>query len=162
MANRIFVSCASGMKKPAWFSNVKPFSKKIFAKLCYDNEELSIFFCDNKIMAALNKTYRNIAKPTDVLSFEHGNCYVGKDGKKIKMIGDIAISVDALFENARSFSVSENEELKRLLIHGILHLHGFDHGNEHVSKNKKLASEMLCLQEKLVDEFKDEKIIFSN
>lgn len=160
MANYIFVSVDKKLKKVSWVKNVKAFTKKVFSKLNYTNEELSIFFCDNETIKSLNENYRNIAKPTDVLSFEDGNLYE-RNGKEIKMLGDIAISVDAISENAKAFSVSENEEAKRLLIHGILHLHGFDHGNEHLEKNKKQTCEMLCLQEKLVDEFKEE-IIFSN
>ena len=68
------------------------------------------------------------------------------------MTGDIAISLPALGRNARKFGVSENEELKRLVVHGILHLAGMDHG-------RGKGGAMLSLQEDLLERLGAERII---
>jgi probable rRNA maturation factor len=66
--------------------------------------------------------------------------------------GDIVISLDTLRENARYFQIPEDEELRRLIIHGILHLDGMDH-------NSTSATEpMLVLQEEILSNLKDERI----
>ena len=128
-------------------------------KLGYDGEELSIMFTDDTLMQELNKSYRNIDSSTDVLSFENGEEYNDEDGNKWLNAGDIAISLDMLPVNAAYFNCSENEELKRLLVHGLLHLNGMDHGDEHIEKNQLPVCEMLVTQENLLSELKDEIII---
>ena len=65
--------------------------------------------------------------------------------------GDVVISLDTLQRNAADNNIAENEELKRLLIHGFLHLKGMDHHEE--------KSEMLKIQESILDEFMEEQII---
>jgi len=67
----------------------------------------------------LNRKYRKIDRATDVLSFE-----MMENG----VLGDIIISSDTAARNASRFGVSLAEELKRLVIHGTLHLLGYDHG----------------------------------
>ena len=61
--------------------------------------------------------------------------------------------------NAEYFEEDENAELKRLLVHGLLHLNGYDHFEEHLEKGKEPECEMLKLQEDILQKFKDEKII---
>ena len=82
-----------------------------------------------------------------------GESYVDEDGEARYVAGDIVISVDTLKKNANYFSVSENEELKRLIIHSILHLSGMDHSDN--SKDQP----MLVLQEDILKLFNDIKII---
>ena len=65
--------------------------------------------------------------------------------------GDIAISLPALRRNADAYGVSENEEMKRLLVHGLLHLAGMDHG-------RGKSGKMLALQETLLDKLRTERI----
>ena len=105
----------------------------------------------------LNSQYRNIDSPTDILSFENGSKYTDDEGEWLQA-GDIAISLDTLPKNAEYFGVSENEELKRLLIHGVLHLNGYDHGEEHIEPDKEPTDEMLVLQEKILHEL-DEVVL---
>ena len=69
-----------------------------------------------------------------------------------RVTGDIALSLPALRRNAREFGVHENEELKRLLVHGILHLAGMDHG-------RGKGARMLALQEELLERLRGERII---
>ena len=159
MANRFFISMEDGLSEPAWISNVEPYMNAVTTEIGYDDEEVSIAFCTDKFIQQLNKQYRDIDSPTDVLSFEDGEEYTDEDGAKWFSAGDIIISLDTLPKNAQYFGVSENDELKRLLLHGLLHLNGYDHGEEHVEPNVEPTNEMLALQEKTLKKFADYKII---
>lgn len=94
------------------------------------NSELSISFINDAKMRELNRTYRNIDRTTDVLSFPQG------DGPGITLLGDVIISLDTAERNSRRYGVAPEEEIKKLIVHGILHLLGYDH------KKKKEREEM--------------------
>jgi metalloprotein, YbeY family len=129
------------------------FVSDVLKYLKKENWDVSLHFCFDPFIKELNKTYRNIDSPTDVLSFEMGNEYVDESGVPRYVAGDIVISIDSLKKNAINFFVSENEELKRLIIHSILHLSGMDHSDN--SKDQP----MLVLQEDILKLFNDIKII---
>ena len=158
MANRILVSVEDGIEEPLWLSKVESFVSLVLSKFGFDGEELSIFFCSDSYIKELNKNYRNIDSATDVLSFENGEEYEDEQGKWF-CAGDIAISLETLPVNAKYFSQSQDEELKRLLIHGILHLNGYDHGEEHIEKGVRPSCEMLLKQESLLEELKNESVM---
>lgn len=158
MANRVFVSVQEGMNEPDWLCRIESFVKKALDHIGYDGEEVSLLFCDDPFIQELNKNYRQIDSATDVLSFENGDEYEDEEGKWF-CAGDIIISVETLPKNASYFEVDENSELKRLLVHGLLHLNGMDHGEEHIEKGIAPAGEMLILQEKILEELKDEILI---
>ncbi len=156
--NRVYVAMQEGVDEPAWFNNVEPFVEKALKKLNFDGEEISMLLCNDTYMQELNRTYRQIDSTTDVLSFENDEEYEDEEGSW-KCVGDIVISLDTLPVNADYFEESCNEELKRLIVHGLLHLNGMDHGEEHIEKGKTPVCEMLVLQEKVLINLKDEKII---
>ena len=164
MPNRILVCVQDGMETPEWLPKVEGFMTKVMTELNYEGEEVSIMFCNDEYIRELNKAYRNIDSATDVLSFENDEEYEDEEGKW-KCVGDIAISLETLPVNAEYFDETKNNELKRLLVHGLLHLNGMDHGEEHIEgKNAAVAEsapkcEMLELQEKILEKLKDEKII---
>lgn len=158
MANRILISLGEDVIEPVWFNKVEPFIQTVLQKLNYDNEEISVLFCSDEFIKELNNQYRNIDSATDVLSFENGEEYEDEEGLW-KNVGDIAISLETLPKNAEYFEVDTNTELKRLIIHGILHLNGMDHGEEHIEKGVVPTDEMLILQENLLADLSDEKII---
>ncbi|MBQ7620614.1 MAG: rRNA maturation RNase YbeY [Treponema sp.] len=158
MANRFLVA-ADGIDEPSWLGNVEPFLQKMAAELGFDGQEASIVFCGDEMIRELNKNYRNIDAATDVLSFENGEKFTDEDGSQWTLAGDIAISVDTLKKNAEYFGIDENSELKRLLLHGLLHLNGYDHGEEHIEKGKAPECEMLRLQEEILLKYEGEKII---
>lgn len=158
MANRILISLGEDVIEPVWFNKVEPFIQTVLQKLSYDNEEISVLFCSDEFIKELNSQYRNIDSATDVLSFENGEEYEDEEGLW-KNVGDIAISLETLPKNAEYFEVDTNTELKRLIIHGILHLNGMDHGEEHIEKGVVPTDEMLILQENLLEDLSDEKII---
>jgi probable rRNA maturation factor len=91
-------------------------------------------------MRALNRRYRNKNKTTDVLSFalREGMTEGVADGIAgavgSAVLGDIVISVDTARRQAVEYSMTVKEELLRLLIHGLLHLFGYDH--EHVTQRE--------------------------
>ena len=72
-------------------------------------------------MRELNRTYRGIDRTTDVLSFPQS------EGPDFSILGDIIISVDTARRNAKTHGITLKMELKKLIIHGILHLLGYDH-----------------------------------
>ena len=159
MSNRFFISMEDGLSEPEWIKNVEPYMNLVTTEIGYDDEEVSIMFCTDSFIQQLNKQYRDIDSPTDVLSFENGEEYTDEDGEKWFSAGDIIISLETLPKNAEYFGVSENDELKRLLLHGLLHLNGYDHGEEHVEPNVEPTNEMLSLQEKTLKKYADYKII---
>jgi probable rRNA maturation factor len=123
------------------------FARKVLVRLGRDKWDLSVLLCGDKTITCLNSQYRGKAEATDILSFalEEGEEFPGPGGGRNRRLpGDIVISLDTLRENARRFGISEDEELRRLLIHGILHLDGMDH------KTNKETEPMLQLQEKML------------
>ncbi len=158
MANNFLVS-VQGIEEPEWLCRVEPFMQKIAGELLIDGQEASVMFCGDETIRQLNKDYRNIDAPTDVLSFENGEKFLDQEGQEWLLAGDIAISVDTLKKNAEYFGDDINSELKRLLLHGLLHLNGYDHGEEHIEKGKEPECQMLKLQEETLLKLKGEKII---
>jgi probable rRNA maturation factor len=111
--------------------------------------ELSILVCTDPFIRSLNRRYRGLDEPTDVLSFSQDSP-PGARGQR-KVAGDIVISLDTLARNAEREGESRETELKRLLIHGMLHLQGLDHPEEG-------DSEMLRLQESLLERLREKRI----
>jgi len=120
--NRVFFS-SEEVPLPPWTGAAGIFIRAALRKLNLRNWELSVLFCGNKYIKSLNAQYRNKDEATDVLSFPLGET----DPLGHYLAGDIVVSLDALEENSRYFNVTKDEELRRLLIHGILHLAGADH-----------------------------------
>ncbi|MEC7785520.1 MAG: rRNA maturation RNase YbeY [Nitrospinota bacterium] len=92
---------------------------------CLD-QEISILFMKDDDIRKLNKEFRNVDKPTDVLSFPQNSEEDPSIPEKI-VLGDIAISLDKAKTQAKEHGLVFNEEIILLLIHGILHLLGYDH-----------------------------------
>ncbi len=110
--------------------------------------ELSITFIDNEYMQKLNLAYRNIDKPTDVLTF----CLNEDDENNdieiySELLGEIYISLEQAEQQAEEFQISYQDELLRLMIHGVLHLLGYTH--ETPKKEKAIED----LQEKYLNKF---------
>lgn len=103
--------------------------------------EVNLTLTDNPGIHTINKEYRNIDRPTDVLSFpmlsyatpgdfsfleeENDDDFNPDTGEAI--LGDIIISVDKVKEQAESFGHSEEREFAFLIVHSMLHLFGYDH-----------------------------------
>ena len=128
--------------------DVNKIEQSLDSILGYFNErrDFSLHFVSGDEIRDLNNEYRGIDSPTDILTFalNDGEVFPHPEGQD-EELGDIFISVDSMKRNASDFSVDENEELSRLLVHGILHLRGMDH------KTNDFSSEpMLIEQEKIL------------
>ena len=149
--NNVVVN-AEEVPLPPWSDSLCGFALKVLDETACENWELSFLLCGNKTITALNTQYRNMAEPTDILSFNLG-VKEQYGGETVYLPGDIVISLETLNENARYFKIPEDEELRRLVIHGILHLKGMDH--ETAEKNEP----MLKLQEDILNRLKDIHIL---
>jgi len=103
--------------------------------------EVNLTLTDNAGIHELNKAYREIDRPTDVLSFPMLSYEEAGDFSKLEedyddnfnpdtgeiMLGDIIISVDKVREQAESYGHSEKREFAFLIVHSMLHLFGYDH-----------------------------------
>lgn len=141
MKNNVFVDMEEGCAAPSWFDKIEPFLQVVLEKLKLDHWELSVLFCRDNFIHELNRQYRKIDNPTDVLSFENGDEYEDESGESWVAAGDIVISLDTLGSNCKEFGVTADNELKRLLVHGVLHLNGMDHSDNSPEQ------EMLVFQE---------------
>ena len=83
--------------------------------------KVDVSFVNDDEIHKLNKKYRKKDKPTDVLAFP----YQGSE-----ILGDVIISRDTARRNAERFGVAYKDEIKRLVIHGVLHVLGYDHGRK--------------------------------
>jgi len=88
-------------------------------------KEVSILFVDDAGIQKLNRQYRDIDQPTDVLSFPQTGDE--PDPLDSPLLGDVVISTEMAWRQAGEHGLGLEEELLLLLIHGILHLLGYDH-----------------------------------
>lgn len=105
--------------------------------------EISILFLDDNGILKLNRKYRGIERPTDVLSFalNQGDF----PDPQPEMWGDIVISVETAARQAVEAGDSFEDEITRLLVHGALHLLGYDH-----ERSKKDAARMRRMEWKII------------
>lgn len=118
------------------------FSEKILRLLDLpEDTELSLTFVNNEEIHKLNKEYRQKDYATDVLSFPFENEF---NLPINNILGDIIISLQKAESQAQEYGHSFNRELGFLIVHGILHLNGYDH------ETKEDEEEMFSLQKKLL------------
>lgn len=96
-----------------------------------DDAEVSVTLTDNEEIHVLNREYRGVDRPTDVLSFpmaeDDENIGDFDMDKNAVLLGDIVISVEKIEEQAKEYMHSFERELAYLVIHSTLHLLGYDH-----------------------------------
>ena len=105
-------------------TTISSFSNHEIASITSGNNIVSILLTDDEKMSELNKLYRNKAGTTNVLSFTTENKH--SNGKNI-LLGDIALSFTTVLRESTQSKISFINHVKHLLIHGCLHLIGFDH-----------------------------------
>ena len=105
------------------------FATKAVAVINKSESSATIAFVSDKKMRELNRQFRGIDKATDVLSFPAG----GPDDSEL---GDIAISVDTAAAQARENGFKFEEEIAQLILHGLLHLSGYDHETDNGEMNR--------------------------
>ena len=114
------------------------FAMKALAAIGKSDSSATIAFVSDKKIRELNRQFRGIDKATDVLSFP-------SDGPDL---GDVAVSVDTAAAQAKENGLEFDEEIAQLILHGLLHLSGYDHETDNGEMNrlelrlrKKLAIE---------------------
>lgn len=127
--------------------------------------EISLLFCRDQEMQELNRRHRKQDRPTDVLSFsqtEESEDGGGEDASSLEMpafpgehqhLGDIVISIDTVRRNAEQWEVAYPQELRRVVVHGVLHLLGMDHTSNEPDQ------EMLQLQERILEAISEESTL---
>lgn len=115
-----------------------------------DDVEVSVTLTDNEEIHELNREYRGVDRPTDVLSFpmaeDDDNIGDFDMDKGAVLLGDIVISVEKIEEQAKEYKHSFERELAYLTIHSTLHLLGYDHVNDERSEK-----EMTEKQDKIIE-----------
>ena len=119
--------------------------QQLLALVGETTSEISIEFVGDARMRRLNRGYRQKDQTTDVLAF----AYREAGGPATPMLGDVVVSVPTAKRQAESLGHSLNEELIRLLIHGLLHVVGYDH-----ELGEKEAQRMRRKEEKLLEALK--------
>lgn len=122
----------------AWVKALSRLASRRIAAKRFTGRSLVIAFVSSKEMRALNKQFRGRDKPTDVLSFE------GADDSEL---GELAISPEVIVRQAREHGLLVREELGYMVLHGFLHLLGYDH-----EIDERGAKEMFALQDELFEE----------
>ncbi|MBI2989013.1 MAG: rRNA maturation RNase YbeY [Deltaproteobacteria bacterium] len=115
-------------------------AQRILGLLNQDRVELSLALVDNQEIKKLNARYRKKDQPTDVLSFPSGE----QLPTGIQILGDVVISVEQAEKQAGERRKTLEQEIESLLIHGILHLLGYDH-----ERSRKEAKIMQGLERKI-------------
>ncbi|WP_129044978.1 rRNA maturation RNase YbeY [Companilactobacillus metriopterae] len=118
-----------------------------------DNTELSIHVVSVEEIHEINKKYRNVDRPTDVISFAINDGDEGLDFIESQIpdlpidLGDLFISTDIVAEHAEEYDHSFDREFGYTIVHGILHLNGYDH----IELSEE--EEMIGLQETILSDF---------
>ncbi len=105
------------------------FATKALAAIGKDQSSATIAFVSDKRIRELNRQFRSIDKATDVLSFP-------ADGPNELNLGDIAISAETAATQAKENGLSFDDEIAQLILHGLLHLSGYDHETDNGEMNR--------------------------
>ena len=114
-----------------WIINAIVNEKKITGEINY-------IFCSDEYLLNINKTYLNHTTLTDIITFptEPAESLNSKTALKSTINGEIYISIERVKENAKKFNSGFNKELRRVMIHGVLHLCGY--GDKTDAEEKKM------------------------
>jgi rRNA maturation RNase YbeY len=105
--------------------------------------DVTLVFADDATVRRLNRRYRGVDRPTDVLSFE-----LGDGDEPGEPFGDVIVSLDTARRQARDYDATTRDELLRLIVHGTLHLCGHDH------HERRAAARMHGLTRRLLTELR--------
>ena len=100
---------------------VRKVTEDLLTYLDLDTRDLSILFTDNKQIRKINRAYFNRDRPTNVISFSYA------DGLPCEVLGDLVISLERARKESEISGVPFYERVFSLIIHGLLHVQGFDH-----------------------------------
>lgn len=141
------VSLRNKQKKAAIDTNrLRRSLKRLLKELQRENGELSVLIVDDEQIRAINRDYLERDRPTNVISFamtegEGGNIHP-------ELLGDIVISAETAVRDALAGDLPLMDEMEFLLIHGLLHLLGYNHenvGHEEAERMKRKEQELFSL-----------------
>jgi rRNA maturation RNase YbeY len=135
---------ADGVRLPISRARVAELAREVLRAEKVGDAMLSVAFVSAREMASLNRHHLGHRGPTDVISFG-----LGRTGGIGPVVGDVYICLDVARENARRHGVGVREEVARLVVHGTLHVLGY----EHPEGDDRMASAMWRRQERLVARF---------
>lgn len=124
---------------------IRDIVKYTFKKLNVGKCEVNIIFVDLEEIHFINKSYRGIDRPTDVISFALED-NEDKCVSDVRVLGDIYICMEKVYEQAKEYGHSFKREMAFLTVHGLLHLLGYDH------MEKEDEEIMFGMQEEILDE----------
>lgn len=116
---------------------------KLKNELSFIISDLTVNFVDDETIHRINKDYLEHDYPTDIITFNYSGSHSDLDG-------EIFISFETAIENSKNYQVQFNEELTRLVIHGILHLVGYNDLNEKDKKEMRVIENQLLMSYKFI------------
>ena len=122
------------------------------AEICFQEEqipaeaEVDLLFVDNETIREMNREYRDKDMATDVLSFPMYEADEEIDDEEEILFGDIVISLERAQEQCQEYGHSLEREVMYLLVHGLLHLAGYDHMEEEDKKQMRAQEEKLLAE----------------
>lgn len=130
-------------------ANVRAAAEMVGQLYGVENGEVSVTLTNNAYIHTLNKEYRGIDRPTDVLSFALNESEEPEmvDGPEVNVLGDLIISVERAEEQAADYGHSLRREVAFLTVHGMLHLLGYDHMED--EEREEMEAEQRFVMEKL-------------
>ena len=132
-----------------YIDNVKAAAEMVGKLYGVENGEVSVTLTNNAYIHKLNKQYRQIDRPPDVLSFAltESEEPAVDGGLDVNVLGDLIISVERAEEQAADYGHSVRREMAFLTVHGMLHLLGYDHMEE--EERAEMEAEQRFVMEKL-------------
>lgn len=119
---------------------LKQWIKEVIEKKKRKAGEITFVFCNDNYLLNINKQYLNHDTFTDIITFDYS-----KEDSKQPISGDIFISIERVKENALKYSKTFENELHRVIIHGVLHLLGYTDKTK-IAKEEMTKQENLCLK----------------
>jgi probable rRNA maturation factor len=120
-------------------NNFKVWLKKVAKKEEFRINSLNYIFCSDKYLHKINLEYLDHDTYTDIITFDNS-----EDESTIE--GDIFVSIERVKENSQTLNTVFDEELKRVIVHGLLHLCGYDdHSVEDKAEMRRLESEYILI-----------------
>ena len=126
-------------------SSIETIIRKILSKYNISDASISIILSNKTLLNKLKKDYFNLNHFTDVIAFN-------LEEKGEPLDGEVYISIDDVSENSKEYRVDFNDEFKRVIIHGVLHLIGFEDNTKQAKKEMTTLenSYMTLITEKLI------------
>ena len=120
-------------------NNFKVWLKKVAEKEGFRITDLNYIFCSDQYLHKVNLEYLNHDTYTDIITFDNS-----EDESTIE--GDIFVSIERITDNSKTLNTPFDEEIKRVIVHGLLHLCGYDdHSIEDKTEMRRLESEYISI-----------------